>query len=101
MRLTELEPRWLHGDIGRGLFIFRCPCCRDMWLTCKNYPLKCSGQFELLQTAGIEGGRIVPAADSFSWTFNGSGFGDLTVSPSIDASNAKHWHGFIRAGLIT
>lgn len=41
---------------------------------------------------------VVPCRDEFCWTITGD-FSNMTVSPSIDASNSGHWHGSIINGL--
>jgi Family of unknown function (DUF6527) len=35
-----------------------------------------------------------------AWTISGQDFETMTVTPSLDASAAGHWHGFITAGNI-
>lgn len=96
MRLTELEPRWLTPN----LFAFRCPCCRTMWLTCKDVaPMGWTAQFEAFEAAGLTG-DFVSSRKEYAWQFSTRDFDTLTVTPSIDASNAKHWHGFITNGEI-
>jgi hypothetical protein len=38
--------------------------------------------------------------DGVLWQRTGDDFEDLTLTPSIDASNSGHWHGFITGGQI-
>jgi hypothetical protein len=98
LTLLELEPRW----ISENVFIFKCPCCRDTWLSCKNVVMSIRKQWELFDSAMDNGmDRISSCKPSFSWTFSSKNFADLTVIPSIDASTAKHWHGHITNGKIT
>jgi hypothetical protein len=42
---------------------------------------------------------IVPPG--IHWKRSGEAFETLSLSPSIDASNAGHWHGFIKNGEVT
>lgn len=107
MKLTELEPRWIHPN----LFVFRCPHCRSVFLACKNVHMKMGEQFDLYEKEfGTPwSDMVVPADSDFSWAISGSipadpksAFaGDLTVTPSIDASASGHWHGHITNGEIT
>lgn len=100
MKLTDLEPRWLTPDV----FIFRCPCCREMWLSCKRVPLSISDQMDLFRDAlAIEKANriVVPMQQDYAWRFSSDDFSTLTVSPLIDASRSGHWHGVIRNGEVT
>ncbi len=101
MRLTELEPRWLSDN----LFVFRCPHCRKTWLSCKNVPLSIEDQFTAFRAADLDPGgpryAVVPMRAEFAWTITGREFETVTVTPSIDASRAGHWHGVITNGEAT
>lgn len=35
-----------------------------------------------------------------AWTIDSQDFETLTVTPSVDASAAGHWHGFLTAGQV-
>lgn len=103
MRLIELNPRWaLDADIvvgdrvvhdeqreGMGLS-FDCPCCRGT---------ERATRLAVFFRNPIDG---KPASDDYQnlWTREGTTFAGLTLSPSIDASQHGHWHGFIRNGEI-
>lgn len=101
MKLLELDPRWLEKEGRRIGFTFFCPCCRKDRLTCFSEPTPFKQQVMLmLPITGQEyGDRIdwVPSKSDFAWGIAGE-FENLTVTPSIDASAAKHWHGFITNG---
>ncbi len=99
MRLTDLEPRWgvdadiviggvsqhFEGRVGMGI-TFLCPCCKQTRL----------GVFFANPIDGLP-----PTDDATNlWQRTGEGFETLTLSPSIDASKYKHWHGFLQAGEI-
>ena len=101
MRLTDLDPRWIH----RNLFVFRCPHCQGVWLTCKNAAMTRQEQWDLFEEfieVNHEQARsvIVPSKPEFAWEVKGTCFADYTVTPSIDASESGHWHGFITSGEI-
>ncbi len=100
MRLTELEPRWIHDNV----FVFRCPHCRQTWLSCKSVAMPVREQFALFNAAGVETESprygVVPMNQGHAWEFSGRDFDTLTVKPSIDASASGHWHGFIKNGEI-
>lgn len=44
--------------------------------------------------------KVVPANPDFAWTFSSRNFGDMSVTPSVDASSSGHWHGHITKGAI-
>lgn len=105
-RLTDLEPRWIHPN----LFVFLCPHCKEVFLACKNIEMSDRQQFDLYEKEfGPNWNAIVvPCNPGFSWSISGTvptdtraAFPtDITVSPSIDASNSGHWHGFISQGDV-
>lgn len=102
MKLSELEPRWIHANV----FVFLCPHCKKVLLTCKNIVMSSREQYDLFEkTFGEEWNQlVVPSRESFAWTIHGinrDNFDQLTVTPSIDASASGHWHGLIRNGQIT
>lgn len=98
MRLSELQPRWIHPN----LFIFLCPHCQKDWLTCKNIPMEISEQFDLFTKEFGENWNsiVVPANPDFCWAISSTDFETMTVSPSIDASGSGNWHGNIVNGNI-
>lgn len=110
MRLTDLEPRWLERDGRRVGFALRCPHCRTTWLTCTLAPTSTREQMRTIAAAGLphyvdDDGPWAPEVVSCNpvagWTIvAGATFDDMTVTPSLDASAAGHWHGCIQAGEI-
>lgn len=97
MRLVDLEPRWFSVDGVRIGLTFLCPHCLEMRL---GVAFHHHGQ------AAMEDQYILAhhgANDSqHIWDLQGQeDFPSLTLSPSIDASKAGHWHGFITNGEIT
>jgi hypothetical protein len=99
VRLNDLFPRWIHPNV----FMFLCPHCGDIFLTCKNVPMDHNTQWALFDALyerypGIE---IVGCREAMAWSFpTGADFETISVTPSLDASAAGHWHGFITAGAI-
>lgn len=98
MRLTELEPRWIHTN----MFLFKCPHCRKDLLSCKNIPMAFTEQHDLFEKTFGEDwpALIVGCKDEMAWTFSGTDFATLSVTPSLDASASGHWHGFITNGEV-
>jgi hypothetical protein len=100
MNLMDLSPRWFEfGGNPRAGFIFRCPCCRDIWLSCKAIVLSTKQQMEIYHAMGlnedVDGGcDVVPMRPETCWTIVGD-FPTLRVRPSIHAGASGHWHGFI------
>lgn len=97
MRLTDLEPRWyaVRVDERHGI-TFGCPHCAE------------SGQ-RLAIALHMDGTNFDAdptnpqqfAADENVWTVaSGDSFENLTLTPSVDASKAGHWHGHITNGEI-
>ena len=101
MKLTELRPVWLSfgGSNRKTGFIFDCPCCRSIKLTCKCIYATMREQVEVMRSLGLDPRQFVPTAEKTVWKWEGD-FINLNVSPSIDASSSGHWHGFIKGGLI-
>lgn len=100
MKLTDLSPRWVsYGGNDKAALIFKCPCCREMWLTCTFQPIKMSHQLEIYRPEGeASGGHVVPSRQDYAWSRHGDDFESLSVTPSVDASASGHWHGFITGG---
>jgi hypothetical protein len=93
--LTELNPRWIAERLAgpRIGLSFDCPHCRVQRLAVPFH----SSAVEYLQDGhtparGWDAGYI--------WTMTGDSFENLSLSPSVDASHAGHWHGFITNGEI-
>lgn len=100
MRLTELEPQWL----SENLFVFRCPHCREIWISCKNIAMIYSKQTELFRKADLDPHgpyyAVVPMREETAWNISSKDFQTMSVTPSIDASASGHWHGHITNGEI-
>jgi hypothetical protein len=106
MKLIDLEPRWIHPNV----FIFKCPCCQAVFLSCKNIAMTQKEQRLLFEAEFGEDAdhNIVSTKPEFAWSISGTvpadlkaAFAiDLTVQPSIDASASGHWHGHITNGEI-
>jgi hypothetical protein len=109
MKLTDLQPRWVHAN----LFVFLCPHCRKTWLTCKNVTMSRGEVWDILVKEFGDGDClsspdiVVPPKASVAWTISGSQhigphplFESMTVAQSIDASESGHWHGHITNGEI-
>jgi hypothetical protein len=112
MRLSELHPRWIHAN----MFVFECPHCHKtgrqepVLLTCKNVEMTRQQTWDIIRAALGEDCEliVVPPKPKFAWTISGTrpndpkaAFAeDCTVTPSIDASDSGHWHGYITNGEI-
>jgi len=90
MKLTDRDPRFV-TEGGRRIGIrFDCPCA-----TCLS-----SGSPTQLRV------MVDPPFDSgptgtHAWQRTGDTFEDITLTPSIDASETGHWHGYLTAGELT
>ena len=101
MKLTDLEPRWINPE--RSVFIFRCPARpNDAWLSCKRVAMRIRDQMDMFREAVKDDAVkvVVPMEPDYCWAISGDDFSTMTVSPSIDASKAGHWHGHITNGEI-
>lgn len=96
MKLSELEPRW----ISETRFAFKCPHCKLIFLTCQTEPTDMSKQCAENEAALGEDAVYAPCNPASKWTVDGRDFDSIHVRPSIDASAAGHWHGFISNGEI-
>lgn len=109
MKLTDLDPKWWaeEGREGQGL-TFLCPCCREVRLCValaqpldggEPFPIERIGRWSsaMYGTGHVaKGTTVVPPG--YLWRHRGEGFGDLTLHPSVDASPAGHWHGWVTGG---
>lgn len=105
MRLTELAPRWLmHEGNPHAALAFKCPHCRDTWLTCTLVEMTFKQQCAAIIAGGLnekmEAADVV-TCETLAWSAtNVPNFEQLTITPSLDASKSGHWHGHITAGAI-
>lgn len=99
MKLIELSPKWLTPNI----FIFKCPHCQKVWLSCKNVPMPMGAQFAIFEKElGEKWNTLVtPMAEPTAWNFSGEDFSTLSVTPSINAEASGHWHGWIKNGEVS
>lgn len=96
MKLTDLDPRWFSVDGLRCGFSFECPCCvgteRATRLAIVVHHKGHEFEEDRLITPKLPASKI--------WTIDGDDFTAMTVTPSIDASAAGHWHGFVANGAV-
>lgn len=99
MRLIELKPRWIHPN----LMSFLCPHCRANILTVKDIVMHNKEQRELYESVyGDDWNKVVvPCSHETIWTFSTRDFETMSITPSIDASPAGCWHGYVMNGAIT
>lgn len=114
MNLIDLDPRWLELDGRKVGMIMRCPHCaaqdRKQWLSCFFEPMavlnggEWPNQYALFEKAIDKEDNInevVPCNKHSKWMRSSDDFASMSIMPSIDASAAGHWHGFIRNGEIS
>lgn len=114
VKLTDLNPRWfaVEGRHGQGV-TFDCPHCRGtpnaVRLAVAFQPPLDGGspidlkKFESLLKAICDPGEDWPhnkVPPGIVWGRSGDTFEALTLHPSIDASAAGHWHGFVSKGEV-
>lgn len=107
MRLTDLAPHWMVlRDCGDVVGItFRCPHCPPGERGATTYlgawfatPIDRDGLS--LDERGWPDFMAQHPERKF-WARTGDTFETLTLSPSVDASQHGHWHGFIANGEVT
>lgn len=89
MKLVDLNPHWAVVEGARVGVTFDCPgrCCASATFRERIYvPFR----------NPIGGGDSIPGDPR--WNRTGDTFETLTLTPSVDASNRGHWHGFVTAG---
>jgi hypothetical protein len=111
MRLADLHPRWFAeaGRRGQGV-TFDCPCCVGkpdaVRLAAAFVPTLDEGApinlapKVLFPALWPNGPGVTTVPPGIHWQRAGNTFETLTLMPSIDASRAGHWHGFITGGEV-
>lgn len=104
--LADFNPRWLvdkDGRQGMGMSL-RCPSCRlqrlSVWFSNPVDGLPAYPAQEIPPDATEEVRKRITAYNN-RWGRTGEDFSTLSLSPSIDASGAGHWHGFITEGFVS
>lgn len=97
VKLLDLDPRWFAIEEGgpRVGLTFLCPNCRVARL---------GVAFHHSAHAAMDDGYIRAKSPSTKhiWTLVGDeDFATLTLTPSVDASEGGHAHGFLTAGFFT
>ncbi len=93
MKLIELEPRWFtFNNIDRLGLTFLCPHCKQQRLGVAFHHLGHENMEDTIIKARQPNG--------FIWNLTGDLFENISITPSIDASHANHWHGYITNGQI-
>jgi hypothetical protein len=112
--LLELEPRWIMKDGRRIGFTFISPVQRvrqdgsfnpTPWRqSCFVVPTPMHQQFELFEAMYGAPFPVQPCNQQCAWTVAGgieqASFRTMTVTPSLDGSAGRLWHGFITNGEI-
>jgi hypothetical protein len=127
MRLAELDPKWWAepGRHGQGV-VFLCPHCRAGFIAVPfTNPLDGGAPFSVgteqarpisrlwailygdldapAERGELREGAVLPVGawvipPGYAWQRAGETFETLTLSPSVDASAAGCWHGFVTNG---
>lgn len=102
VKLSELEPEWLHFGASFGVGIrFLCPC-KKMGLAEHQNQLTVLFLNTLAGAHSVEDNEAIPGNNGGQrWARSGLTFEDLTLSPRIDASHSGCWTGEIIEGVLT
>ncbi len=87
MKLIDLEPRWIHPN----LFVFLCPHCQKVYLTCKNVQMTHKEQ-RLIFEKGFGpdwNSLIVPCKPEASWSISGTVPTDTNGNYTLDSLGLK------------
>jgi Family of unknown function (DUF6527) len=100
VKLIELEPHWIGsrwnfvGGVRFGI-TFLCPHCKEVRLG-----VIFSNPFGEVEKLTMAKWADIRTNTKNLWKRNGQTFEDLSLFPSIDASEEGHWHGSIVNGEI-
>lgn len=102
MRLTDLDPEWVHDYSPRGHSVSADLTVETAQGILFDDPTGGGSILAWFRGRGVPD-DAVPGPGR--WTPTGTGFHDLSLTPSIDLScGGKHpgrWHGFITNGEVT
>jgi hypothetical protein len=114
MRLTDLAPEWCGGyDAVRHSFCHPATFAeaQGIWFLCPVcFKKNGGGRGTHMVLVWFKDRNVPPEAEPEPrWGASGTGFNDLTLTPSIDTTKNKagivirpdEWHGFISVGEIT
>lgn len=118
MRLVDLKPKWMRQNGEAVAIIFLCPRCVvgkcprkvQTWLTCTFQAIDHHVQRDMIRCAIEADPDDFLATDTedhdvvgckvLAWKRSGKVLETITITPSLDASPAGHWHGHITNGQI-
>lgn len=117
MDLVSLKPKWMRKNGVAVAMIFMCPRCvvgkcvskKVTWLTCMFDNVPHSEQRVLIQRAiddspndfnGVRENDVVGCVEKVVWKRNCKVFERISITPSLHAGLAGHWHGHITDGKI-
>lgn len=110
MRLTELGPRWWGNGEERILGVtFLCPHCQTVRLGIAfANPPDGGPPSEIVTDTGMPKSihahlhehLTFDVPPGFLWQRTGDTFDTMSLTPSVDASKAGHWHGHVTNGEI-
>lgn len=102
MRLLDLEPQFLTTSDGRHLGkVDSLSLAQGIKFLCPFHFNENSGKVGTHQVLVWFSDRGVPpsAEPHYRWKVSGTGYDDLSISPSIDLG-FKDWHGWVDSGMI-
>lgn len=118
MKLTELKPKWMQHEGQNVAIIFLCPdCVRGIckqkpltWLTCTFVALGHKEQAAMIEDVIARYPEDFKATDTeehdvvhcekLAWERSVKILEEISITPSLDASRAGHWHGHVTNGEI-
>lgn len=124
MRLVELDPKWLQYEGRRVGLLFLCPHCKKTWLTVfvEKFPAFsgykpfedaerewCTQDSQYGIVSMVHGFEqrpidVIACNKDCAWVslppIADATFENISFTPSLDASRAGHWHGFITNGEV-
>ncbi len=112
MKLTDLDPKWF--DVGgnnsnKDGLSFLCPCPKCQIGSPVRLAVQFAnpiGDYPAIEMTAKERNRHVLELKTFDvppgtmWRREGETFETISLSPSVDASQAGHWHGNITNGEV-
>jgi hypothetical protein len=106
MKLVELEPQFFRvASPGHYDHVATQAEAQGVMFLCPKCFAKNGGNVGTHKLAILFRDRGVPSYVFGQWSASGTGYADLTLSPSINLENPDHigceWHGFVRSGDAT
>lgn len=99
MKLTDLNPKWLADG---KMMVFDCPHCQKIKVSVIFAPMGMGmgTQCDILEEALGDDTPFIPCNPESRWNMSNNDFETMSITPSLNAQPAGHWHGHITNGQV-